>query len=148
IDWARRVEDEMVRGVYIDRSSSERMMFEQALDRYLAEVVPTKKPATQETDRYCAKPLRAFFGKYSLAAISPELVASYRDTRLTTPITRLNRKTGEVTPVLDLQTGKPKRLSANTVRLELALLGHLFNTAIKEWGTGLVRNPVSGIRKR
>lgn len=147
IDWARRVEDEMVRGVYIDRSSSERMMFEQAMDRYLAEVVPTKKPSTQETDSYCAKPLRAYFGKYSLAAVSPELVASYRDARLATPITRLNRKTGEITPVLDPRTSKPRRLSANTVRLELALLGHMFNTAIKEWGTGLVRNPVSSIRK-
>jgi|TARA_R110000787_G_scaffold225236_1_gene333238 hypothetical protein len=30
-DWARRIEDEMVRGVYIDRASSERMLLKQAL---------------------------------------------------------------------------------------------------------------------
>jgi len=35
----------------------------------------------------------------------------------------------------------------NTVRLELALLGHLFTIAIKEWHIGLVYNPVTNIRK-
>ena len=37
-DWARRTEDEMVRGVYIQRSGSERLTLEKALERYLAEV--------------------------------------------------------------------------------------------------------------
>lgn len=40
-DWARRAEDEMVRGVYIDRSRSEGLTFADALDRYLREVLPT-----------------------------------------------------------------------------------------------------------
>lgn len=35
----------------------------------------------------------------------------------------------------------------NTVSLELALLGHLFNVAIKEWHIGLIFNPVANIRK-
>lgn len=147
IDWARRAEDEMVQGVYIDRAQSARLTFDRALSRYLSEVVPTKKPATQETDKYCAEPLRAYFGKYSLAAISPDLVAGYRDKRLATPLKRVNRATGEPRALLDPVTGKPRTLSANTVRLELALLSHLFNTAIREWRLGLVRNPVSGIRK-
>ena len=34
-DWARRTEDEIVRGVYIKRSSSERLTIEEALKRYL-----------------------------------------------------------------------------------------------------------------
>jgi integrase len=33
------------------------------------------------------------------------------------------------------------------VRLELALLGHLFTIAIKEWGIGLIVNPVMNIRR-
>lgn len=147
LTWARRAEDEMERGVFIDRSHSERLTFDKALSRYLSEVVPTKKPATQETDRYCAVPLRAYFGKYSLAAISPDVVATYRDQRLATPLKRKDPKTGEAKVLLDRVTGKPKLLSANSVRLELALLSHLFNTAIREWRLGLVRNPVSGIRK-
>ena len=137
----------MVKGVYVDRAQSAKELFDKSLSRYLAEVVPTKKPATQETDRYCAVPLRAYFGKYSLAAISPDLVADYRDKRLATLIQRKDRATGKLRPVLDVATGKPKTLSANTVRLELALLGHLFNIAMREWGLGLVRNPVSSIRK-
>jgi len=147
LTWARRAEDEMERGVFIDRSHSERLTFDKALSRYLSEVVPTKKPATQETDKYCAVPLRAYFGKYSLAAISPDVVAAYRDQRLATPLKRKDPKTGEAKVLLDRLTGKPKLLSANSVRLELALLSHLFNTAIREWRLGLVRNPVSGIRK-
>jgi len=136
LTWARRTEVEIEKGIFIDPSHSERITFDKALSRYLSEVVPTKKPATQETDKYCAEPLRAYFGKYSLAAISSDLVASYRDKRLATPLQRVDRA-----------TGKPRTLSANTVRLELALLSHLFNTAIREWRLGLVRNPVSGIRK-
>lgn len=45
-DWARRTEDEIVRGVYINRSGAERLLFEKALDRYLAEVSSSKRPST------------------------------------------------------------------------------------------------------
>lgn len=83
-DWARRAEDEMVRGVYIDRSRSERMSFADALDRYLREVLPTKKPSTQRSEAPRAERLREFFGAYSLAAITPDLVARCRDERLAT----------------------------------------------------------------
>lgn len=135
-DWSRRAEDEMVRGVYIDRSNSERMTFELALDRYLAEVTPTKRPSTQRNEVCRAGALREFFGKYAMAAITQDLVARYRDERLSTASKRVHRV-----------HGAPSKLSANTVRLELALLSHIFVTAIKEWRLGLVQNPVSGIRK-
>lgn len=123
VDWARRTEDEMVRGVYISRSWSERMTAQEALQRYLAEVTPTKKPTTQRSENITAGHLTAFLGKYSMAALSSELVASYRDHRLA--------------------TGK----SNNTVRIELAMLSNLFTVAIREWGLGLSHNPVSAIRK-
>ncbi len=134
-DWARRTEDEMVRGVYIERGASERLTLSAALDRYLSEVTPTKKPATQQTEIERAKPLRAFFGKYSLAAITPDLVARYRDLRLATAL----KPQKGASPV--------HLLSASTVRLELALLGHLFTTAIREWRLGLAQNPVALVRK-
>lgn len=122
-DWARRTEDEMVRGVFIERAPSERMTFGAALDRYLAEVTPTKKESTQRAERLKAASLRLFFGRYSLAAVNADLVARYRDHRL----------------------AEGKR--PNTVRLELALASHLFTTAIREWRIGLVHNPVANIRK-
>ena len=122
-DWARRVEDEMVRGVFVDRASSHRYTLNAALDRYLAEVTPTKKPSTIRTEQGRAKILKKYLGKYSLTALTPERIGAYRDQRT--------------------QEGK----SASSVRLELALLSHLYTTAIREWRLGLVVNPVSMVRK-
>lgn len=122
-DWARRTEDEMVRGVYLSRVGSERMTVEAALNRYLAEVTPTKKPTTQRSEGITAKHLSATLGKYSMAAVTGELAASYRDQRIA--------------------DGKAN----NTVRIELAMLSNLFTIAIQEWGLGLTYNPVTNIRK-
>ena len=44
-------------------------------------------------------------------------------------------------------TNRGQPTSNNTVRLELALLSHLFTVAIQEWGLGLTYNPVLNIRK-
>jgi hypothetical protein len=109
--------DEMVRGVYIDRSGAERLLFTKALDRYLSQVSSTKRASTAYSEGQKSKALRKFFGPYSLAAITPDLVANYRDERL--------------------QADK----SNDTVRLELALLSHLFTVAIKEWRLGLDVQP-------
>jgi len=127
-DWARRTEDEMVRGVYIQRSGSERMTLEAALKRYLSDVTPSKKPTTQRGEISKAKKLIEHLGKYSLAALSAEIIAGFRDKRLSEP-------------------GHKGNISNNTVRLELALLSHLFTVAIQEWGVGLTFNPVLNIRK-
>ena len=122
-DWARRTEDEMVRGVYIDRTDASQLLLKTALDRYLQEVSSTKKSSTHVAEQHKAKALKAELGDYSLAALNPNLIAQYRDHRLA--------------------AGK----SANTVRLELSLLSHLFTIAIKEWRLGLIYNPVMNIRK-
>jgi integrase len=58
-----------------------------------------------------------------LAALTPDLIAGYRDRRLAAG------------------------LANDTVRLELSMLPHLYSTAIKEWRVGLFYNPVSNIRK-
>ena len=129
-DWARRVEDEMVRGVYIDRAPSERMTLRAAMTRYLAEVSPTKGKGAAAREKNTAKPVLETLGDYSLAAITQQLVADYRDQR---------------GAVKSSRTGKP--LSSNTLRLELALLSHLFTVAIQEWGIGLAQNPVAMVRK-
>lgn len=122
-DWARRTGDEMVRGVYIDRAGSDLLLLKQAPDRYLREVSSTKKPSTHSAEQHKAKALNASLSDYSLAAITPDLVAKYRDERL--------------------EAGR----SPSAVRLELSLLSHLFTIAIKEWRAGLFYNPVANIRK-
>src|SRR5699024_2895422 len=80
--WATAVEDEMRRGAFIRRTPSERTTLSEALDRYLREVVPTKKASTQAGNRSQAEHLRGFLGDYGLAAVTPDLVASYRVQRL------------------------------------------------------------------
>lgn len=133
-DWARRTEDEMVRGLFIQRGPAERLTFGKAMERYLAEVTPTKRPFTQTGERMRSVPLVGFFGKYSLAAVTTEMVAQYRDRRLAGE----DRKG---------KGGEPIPRAANTVRLELALIGHLFTVALKEWGIGLSYNPVLNVRR-
>jgi integrase len=133
-DWGRRVEDEMVRGAYIQRTSGDRMTVKVAMERYLSDVVPTKRPSSQATDRRRSKILVEHLGKYSLAALTPEVIAKFRDSRLAGE----DRKDAK---------GMPRPRTNNTVRLDLALLGHMLTIAIKEWGVGLPANPVTNIRR-
>lgn len=133
-DWARRAEDEMVRGAYIQRAPADRLTVADALKRYLAEVTPTKRPNSQVSDHNRSKILIEHMGKYSLAALTPEIAARFRDMRLAGE----DRKDAK---------GKPIPRANDTVRLDLALLGHLFTIAIKEWGIGLPSNPVMNIRR-
>lgn len=122
-DWARRVEDQMVRGVYIQRAPAEKTTLKIALDKYIEEVSPLKSAKTHRGEKSKAIILKEYLGQRSLAGITSDVVADFRDKRLA--------------------EGKSK----NTVRLELALLSHLFTTAIQEWRLGLVYNPVNNIRK-
>jgi integrase len=104
--------------------------------RFARNVMPRIGPGAPKTRWYAAcssstqrregariRELKTNFGKYSLAAVTPDLVGRYRDDRLA--------------------QGKAN----NTVRLELALLWHLFSVAIKEWHIGLVYNPLANIRE-
>lgn len=122
-DWARHVEDEMVRGIYVHRANSSRLTLSAALERYLAEVTPTKRETTAVREARRVKHLQAELGKFSLMSLTPEAISKYRDARL----------------------GDGK--SATTVRLELALLSHLYTVAIREWRLGIPSNPVSLVRK-
>jgi hypothetical protein len=74
-DWSRRTEDEMVRGVFIQRGAAKRTIFAEALERYVKEVTPIKKLTTQKAERLRVKPLTDFFGQYAMTAISADLVA-------------------------------------------------------------------------
>ena len=98
----------MVRGTFIDRGVSERVTLADALDRYPIEVSPTKKPSTAASDQCRARVLEEYLGRYSLVALTPETVSRFCDDRL--------------------REGK----SPPTVRLELALLSHLFTIAAAE----------------
>ena len=118
--WAKVTESEMVRGVFVSRQEAENTTLSETLDRYLREVSVLKK--SHRTEKIYAETWKKSFGPRSLASITSTDIAKYRDNRL-------------------------REVSENMVRLELALLSHLFTIAVKEWGmTGLI-NPVMQIRK-
>ena len=109
------------------------MTLSAALDRYAREVTPTKKASSRVSELRRIDVVKRVLGSYSMAALSADLVADFRDRRLA----------GDVDP----KTGQRRPRAANTVRLELALLSHVFTVAIKEWRLGLTYNPVQNIRK-
>ena len=119
--WARLLESEMDRGVFVDRSESERTTMSELFDRYLAEVTPKKKSARSETCHL--NYLKRHFGAFSPAALKSVHIASYRDARLS------------------------KGLAGATVVKELNILTHLLDVAVKDWGIGLPSNVAKLVRR-
>lgn len=118
--WAATIESEMGRGGFVSQKEAENTTLSEALDRYEREVT-VKKKGHQEKNlikKWKSHPLSKRF----LSTIRGKDIAEYRDTRL-------------------------KEVSPNTVRLDLALLSHLFTIAVKEWGMAGLVNPVMQIRK-
>ncbi len=119
--WSATVESEMARGVFVSRQEAEQTTLLEAFERYEREVSSTKKGYAREKERirtWKAHPL----ARRSLASIRGGDLAAFRDERL-------------------------KKVAANTVRLDLALVSHLFTIARKEWGMEGLSNPASAIRK-
>lgn len=119
--WARQVENEMDRGIFVSRAEAESTTLADALERYGREVTPRKKGALQEHTRI-ARWKRSDLGVRFLASIRGKDLAEFRDER---------RAAGK---------------AENTIRLDLALISHLFETARKEWGMESLINPAKNIK--
>lgn len=117
--WATVTESEMMRGVWRDRSRAESTTVTDLLDRYAREILPDKK-SRQGPASVIRILKKSEIGKLSLAALTPEAIAKYRDRRLAT---------------MSEKTGRP--LSTQTVRHEIAILSRIIAHAIKEWGIPL-----------
>lgn len=118
--WASNIESEMHRGLFIDRSEAERTRFFDVLDRYARQV--TSKKRGWQTEQYRINALK----KHPLAArflstIKSADIASYRDERLA-------------------------ECNSATVKRELVIISHVFNTARLDWSIP-IENPVASIRK-
>lgn len=119
--WARQIEGEMDRGAFVDRRESDSTTLDMALERYEREVTPRKKGAKQESLRIRAW-RRDPLAKFALSNLRGSDLATWRDRRIAAGA------------------------SPTTVRNDLALISHLFNTAIKEWGLTALSNPVEKIK--
>lgn len=119
--WATDTEAKMNRGVFNDVSESEALTLRDGLIRYLAEVTPAKKGFEAEGYKIKAM-LREKFVDKTFATFRQADAACYRDSLA---------KVG---------------LSASTIRKNLSLLSHLFETANKEWSLHC-QNPIKQIAK-
>ena len=117
--WARQIEGEMDRGIFVSLVEAENTMFSEALERFDKEKNPKR---VQQYISLVGILKQSFLARRSLSQIKGKDIALYRDERL-------------------------KDVSAQTVVHELNLISRLYNTAMKEWGLGGLINPVSQIRK-
>lgn len=119
--WGRLQESEMDRGVWRDRSSAESTTFYALLGQYLTDVVPSKRGS--EVEELRIKSLRNDdLSKYKLAAITPAVLADWRDRRL--------------------EAG----CAGSTVSRELSIISAVLNWARRELMIQ-IENPVSMIRR-
>lgn len=118
--WARAIESEIDKGQFVNVSEAQRTTLGDLIGRYLVEVTPLMKGASEDTIRLTAI-MRKPISRWSMANLSAGRIAAYRDERL-------------------------KEVSAGTVIRELAYLSAIINHARREWGIN-VPNPVQMVRK-
>ncbi|MBU9218213.1 site-specific integrase [Burkholderia gladioli] len=113
--WAREVESQMDAGTFRDRRVLAGVTLGDALERYLTTVTTQKRGQTSESNRI--KQLQRHpLAQRLMSSLQATDFASYRDQRRT-------------------------QVGPNTVRLELAVLSHLYTIAIKEWSWPLTHEP-------
>jgi len=118
--WARTIEGEMDRAEFVSRKEAVQTTFGEVIQRYMETITPKKRGHVEETIRLRAT-LRHHVVKLSMANLTPQAIADYRDDRLRT-------------------------CKANTVIRDLAVLSSIINHAKREWGI-VIQNPVEMIRK-
>lgn len=118
--WSRSIESAMDKGAYQSPGSAKDIVFYDVLERYVAEVTPTKRGARREAEniRFVQRQKIAF---YAMSVLTPAVIAAYRDERL-------------------------KKVSAGTIIRELVILSSIFNHARREWGLP-ISNPCELVRK-
>lgn len=119
--WARQVEAQMDAGIFVDRTLADRTTLAEALEKYRLKIVPGKTHQYQENKRI-DRWLKHDLAYRTLGNLRGIDFAEYRDCR---------RADGR---------------AENTIRLELAIISHLFSIARTEWNMAGLVNPVDDIR--
>jgi integrase len=118
--WARTIEAETDRGVFVDRSHAERTTLADILQRYRNTVTPLKRGQKQERSRITVV-LAHPVARQTLATLRAGDFVAYRDERL-------------------------RQVSGTTVNKELNLFAHAIDTARREWSIH-IENPVRFIKR-
>lgn len=115
--WATETEAKMDAGRYVDPRPHSDLTLKVAFDRYLEEVTARKKNTSGERSRI-ARWQKSVVKDRTLLQIGSHDLAKFRNDRLA------------------------EGAAANSVRLDLAVISHLFTIAAKEWGFTDLQNPV------
>ena len=113
--WARMVESEMDRGIYLSRSEAESTTIEEIANRYIREVSPNKKNHIE--DIRLMKVVIQKFGSYYISGMQSKMIVEWREEL------------------------KSKGLAGSTINHHLNTLSGLLEQAIKEWGYVMPMNP-------
>lgn len=113
--WAQQTEAAIRERRYFKTSEAKRHTLEEAIDRYIKHVLPSK-PKSEKDQKVQLNWWKQYLGQYVLADITPALIAQYRD--------ELGKG---ITPRGRLRT-------PSTINRYLAVLSHLFTIAVNEWG--------------
>ena len=104
--WAIQVESQMDTKEFISTRLAENTTFKEICDRYIDEVVPTKKSSEGMTR--AIRGICKYIGDYTVASITPEILVNYRNERL-------------------------KSVVGHTVRKDLLRIRRILVVASKEW---------------
>lgn len=117
--WARQIERQYDLGLpYLDKN----IQVSKILLRYRDEILPSKK--NTQPDFYRINQILKFpIARLNFTKLTSQEICQFRDQLIT------------------------QQKSANTVRLYLAILSHLFTVAKTEWGYDNLENPLLRIRK-
>ena len=124
--WAHQAEAEIKDGSRAARDEAERTTLYEALARYEKEIIPDKALSSQRTARNRLRRLQ----KQSFAAIALARV-----------------KGSDLAAYIKDRQGEKIGASGNDVRLDLALISHVFTVARQDWGMPHLSNPVKAVRK-
>jgi integrase len=120
--WARSVENEMDRGVFVSRAEAESTTLREALDRYITEYIPRLAQPYKETKRAQGLQRRALAVRF-LASIRAKDIADF------------------------IKEREAEGMSGNTIRLDINMISRLYNVAATSWGMESLVNPVTRVPK-
>jgi hypothetical protein len=113
--WAQSTEAAIREGRYFPRRESQLHTLGDAVDRYLVEALPNKRPNTQRGQRTQLLWWKGRLGSYAIGHIQPALIIEARECLKREPDRYGRPRTGAI------------------VNRYLAALSHLFTVACREW---------------
>jgi integrase len=113
--WAASIESAIREGRHFTKAEAKRHTLADLVDRYCRDVLPTKRDGHKQAGQLAW--WKAELGAYTLADVTPALLAEARDRLADDP-----------------QKPGVEVLSPATINRYLAALSHAFTIAVKEWG--------------